>query len=90
MIKSCFGAIFIAAMVLAGSAATDGKTKVVSEAAVRTMSDLTYEELLGQAVRKGWRYTPEQIKSGYSRHFEEFKLQLIDQGYRIELGEADA
>lgn len=64
--------------------------KLVSEAAARIVSELTYTELLRQAMSKGWRYTPEQIERGYRRHFEEFKLQLIDQGYTIVVGEAGA
>jgi hypothetical protein len=63
---------------------------LVSEAAARMVSELTYTELLRQAMSKGWRYTPEQIESGYKRHFEEFKVQLIDQGYTIVVGEAGA
>jgi ABC-type proline/glycine betaine transport system substrate-binding protein len=92
MVRSCFAVLAIAAMVHAGSAAAgERKTdKVVSEAAVRAVSDSTYAELLSQALRKGWRYTPGQIESGYKRHFEEFKLQLIDQGYTIVVGEAGA
>jgi hypothetical protein len=64
--------------------------KVISEAEARMISEMTYAELLGQALKKGWRFTPEQIESGYRRHFEEFKLQLIDQGYTILAGEAGA
>jgi hypothetical protein len=54
------------------------------------MSAMAYTELLRQALGKGWRYTPEQIECGYRRHFEEFKLQLLDQGYTIVVGEAGA
>jgi hypothetical protein len=92
MIKPYFAVLAIVAIVLAGPASA-GETKthrVVAEAAVRMVSDLTYTELLSQALRKGWRYTPEQVESGYRRHFEEFKLQLIDQGYTILVGEAGA
>jgi hypothetical protein len=63
---------------------------VISEAEARMISEITYTELLGQALSKGWQYTPEQIENGYRRHFEEFKLQLIDQGYTILVGEAGA
>jgi hypothetical protein len=41
-------------------------------------------------MAKGWRYTPTQIENGYRRHFEEFKLQLIDQKYTIVVGDAGA
>ncbi len=64
--------------------------KIISEAEAQLISEITYTELLGQALKKGWRFTPEQIDSGYRRHFEEFKLQLIDQGYTILVGEAGA
>ena len=62
--------------------------KLVTESTAKVVSDLTYTELLRQAMDKGWRYTPAQIENGYRRHFEEFKLQLIDQGYTILVGEA--
>ena len=93
MIKSLFAALVIATMALAGPATSDEKKKtarIASEATVRMVSDLIYTELLSEALRKGWRYTPEQIESGYRRHFEEFKLQLIDQGYTVVIGEAGA
>ena len=64
--------------------------KYIAESTARLVSDLTYTELLSQAIAKGWRYTPTQIENGYRRHFEEFKLQLIDQGYTIVVGEAGA
>lgn len=84
-------AMFVAAVaqpVWAGDTPT--AWKLVSEATVRMVSDATYTDLLRQAMSKGWRYTPEQIERGYKRHFEEFKLQLIDQGYTIVVGEAGA
>jgi hypothetical protein len=93
MIKSYFAVPVIAAMMLAGAATSGEKietARIVSEAEVRMVSDLTYAELLSQALERGWRYTPEQIESGYRRHFEEFKLQLIDRGYTILVGEAGA
>ena len=64
------------------------RTKPISEAQVQIASDAAYTGLLRQALNKGWRFAPEQIKKGYRRHFEELKLQLIDQGYTILAGEA--
>ena len=64
--------------------------RVVSEADVQMLSALNYGEILRQATSKGWRYTPEQIESGYRRHFEEMKLRFIDCGYAILVGEAGA
>lgn len=93
MIKPYFAVLAVVAIMLAGPVGAGEKAKmqrIITEAAVRTVSDLTYTELLSQALRKGWRYTPEQIDRGYRRHFEEFKLQLIDQGYTILVGEAGA
>src|SRR3546814_1921787 len=58
--------------------------KIISEAEVRAISEITYTDLLAQAFRKGWRFNPESIQKGYQRHFEEFKLQLINDGYRSE------
>ena len=76
------------APVLAGE--KSAPSKVIAESTVRFVSDLTYAELLRQAQEKGWRYTPAQVENGYRRHFEEFKLQLIDRGYTIVVGEAGA
>ena len=64
--------------------------KIVFEQAVRAASDAEYREILRQAWSKGLRFTPEQIKRGARRHFEELKLQLIDKGYVILAGEAGA
>src|SRR3546814_2529746 len=64
--------------------------KIISEAEVRAISEITYTDLLAQAFRKGWRFNPESIQKGYQRHFEEFKLQLINDGYTILAGEVGA
>ncbi|WP_143747842.1 hypothetical protein [Mesorhizobium temperatum] len=42
-----------------------------------------YADILANAARNGWDYTPESIVSGSKRHFEEMKLQLNDAGYEI-------
>ncbi len=62
--------------------------KPISEAEIQIVSDVAYTGLLRQALSKGWRFSPEQIEKGYRRHFEELKLQLINQGYTILPGEA--
>ena len=94
MRKTYLSIVAVAALALAAAPALAGDKssapKLISESAARFVSDLTYTELLRQAMAKGWRYTPTQIESGYRRHFEEFKLQLIDQGYTIVVGEAGA
>ena len=93
MTRLCFPVLAITASLLGGPvhAGDSAKAhKVVSEAMVKRVSDLTYTEILGQTIKKGWRYTPEQMESGYRRHFEEFKLRLIDQGYIILVGEVGA
>ena len=78
-------AALIAMPVYAGDDAR--KPKVVFEATVKAVSDDAYMELVRQAWSKGWRFTPEQIEAGSKRHFEELKLQLIDQGFIILPGE---
>ena len=92
MIKSCSIFLAVVATALSGSAyAGDNKAvvqRVVSETDVRLVSDMTYAEILRQAFNRGWRYSPEQIESGYRRHLEELKLQFIDEGYTILAGEA--
>jgi ABC-type transporter MlaC component len=90
MMKSTFMAMAVFAALLAGpaQAAEARSPRIVSEAVVRVLSDLSYGEILRQALSKGWRYTPEQVASGYRRHFEEMKLRFIDSGYTILAGEA--
>jgi len=84
-------ALLVAVIALPVHAGDNSKAhKFVSEADAHMISNMVYAEILGQAIRKGWRYTPEQIESGYKRYFDEFKLQLIDQGYTILVGEAGA
>jgi hypothetical protein len=64
--------------------------KAIPESEVRAISDATYGELLRQACRKGYCFTPAEMESGFRRHFEEFKLRLEDEGYVILVGEAGA
>ena len=94
MTKSCAIAMAITAALIAtpvyASDTATGDRKVIFEAAVRIASDDAYTEIMSQAWSKGWRFTPEQIEDGANRHFEELKLQLIDQGYIILPGEAGA
>jgi hypothetical protein len=92
MTKSYLSIVVVAALAAAPALAGDKSStpKLIAESAARSVSDLTYTELLTQAMKKGWRYSPTQIENGYRRHFEEFKLQLIDQGYTIVVGEAGA
>lgn len=79
----------VGALVLALSAgpclseATQSDGKVISENAVRTASARLYSDILSRACRNGWRYPRPQIENGFKRHFEELKLQLIDQGYTV-------
>lgn len=91
MMKMCLSILALVA-VLSATPAQAGeaarKPRVTTEAAAKMISDLTYTDILRQAWRKGWRFTPEQIESGYRRHFEEFKLVLMDQGFSI-LGAED-
>jgi hypothetical protein len=78
-----------AALVLAVSTGPcfSGETKyqkmLISEETVKIASAWVYSDLLRQAYEKGWRYDPSHIESGFKRHFEELKLQLIDQGHTI-------
>ena len=93
MRKSYVLALAIAAVLItAPGFASDhaSNRKAFFEATVKIASDDAYMEILHQAWSKGWRFTPEQIEHGSKRHFEELKLQLIDQGYIILPGEAGA
>ena len=71
----------------AGPLKLGSSRKLISEAEIQIVSDAAYTGLLRQALNKGWRFAPEQIEKGYRRHFEELKLQLINQGYTILAGE---
>ena len=90
--RALFAALAIMAVLGAGlaEAADKPRNRFISEAALHELSDLVYGEILHQALSKGWRYTPDQIASGYRRHFEEMKLRFIDEGYVILAGEAGA
>ena len=70
-----------AAPCLSEGTQTDGK--LISEETVRAASAELYSDILIQACRNGWRYPRSQIENGFKRHFEELKLQLIDQGYTV-------
>jgi hypothetical protein len=53
------------------------------ESDVKIASMVAYADILANAARNGWDYTPESIVSGSKRHFEELKVQLIAVGYEI-------
>lgn len=55
----------------------------VLESDVKITSMRLYADILANAARNGWDYTPESIVSGSKRHFEEMKLQLNNAGYEI-------
>ena len=80
---------FLAAIIALPVSAEDENmpSKMILEVEAKAVSEFLYTELIRQAFNKGWRFTPEQMESGYRRHFEEFKLQLINQGYTIVTGE---
>ena len=82
--------VVLAALLSAPAYPADNSSnpKAIFEVTVRRINDDVYLDLVGQAWSKGWRFTPEQIEAGSKRHFEELKLQLIDQGYTILTGEA--
>ena len=56
---------------------------LITEETIRTVSAHIYANLLSQAYEKGWRYPKHQIESGFRRHFDELKQQLIAQGFTI-------
>ena len=92
-IKRIAGAAAIVTLVLAvaatpACAGSSKQPKIITEAEAKMLSDAVYTWLLDQAIKKGHYYSPEVIASGYRRHFEELKMQLIDQGYTILAGEA--
>lgn len=89
--RSLIQALALVALALPAAAADARKpARTVLESAVRALSDATYGEILRQACSKGHCFTPDQMASGYRRHFEEFKLRLEDKGYIILVGEAGA
>jgi hypothetical protein len=62
---------------------TTSRPKMISEDALRLVSAEAYFALLRRAQANGWRYSLIAIQKGHIRHFEELKLQLLDQGYTI-------
>lgn len=64
--------------------------KLIFEYAVKTISARQYSEILSRACRNGWRYPRSQIESGFRRHFEELKVQLVARGYTIMAGPPEA
>jgi hypothetical protein len=85
--KNFFAAVSLFALAVSSgpglSQETGARKVLISEQTVRLISARAYSNLLRQAYEKGWRYPRRQIESGFNRHFEELKLQLIAQGYTI-------
>src|SRR5262245_7075048 len=57
--------------------------KRLSRLPVRAASDRLYSDILLRACSNGWRYTTEQLESGFRRHLSEFTVQLLATGYVI-------
>lgn len=57
--------------------------KVISQEDAQIVSARLYSAILIRACQNGWRYPLKQVRSGFKRHFEEFKLQLSNDGYTI-------
>jgi hypothetical protein len=55
----------------------------IGEADARRISDAEYEALLETARRGGWTYSADQVESGHRRHFQEFRMRLMNRGYEI-------
>lgn len=66
---------------LSGDEVTRGK--MISQEDARILSARLYSDILVRACQNGWRYPLKQVRSGFKRHFEEFKLQLSNGGYTI-------
>ncbi|WP_426235539.1 hypothetical protein [Pararhizobium sp. DWP1-1-3] len=62
--------------------------KIISEDDARIISGRLYSAILVKACRNGWRYPLSRVKSGFKRHFTEFKLQLVNNGYIVVPGGA--
>lgn len=79
--------IMLACTILSFSAAQSPSfargCRQVLESDVKITSMRLYADILANAARNGWDYTPESIVSGSKRHFDEMKLQLIEAGYEI-------
>lgn len=57
--------------------------KIISDDDARIISARLYSAILMKACRSRWRYPLSHVKSGFKRHFDEFKLQLVSSGYII-------
>lgn len=57
----------------------------IRETEARRISDAEYEAVLEAARRNGWTYPADQVESGHRRHFEEFRMRLLNRGYEIVL-----
>ncbi|WP_426122635.1 hypothetical protein [Pararhizobium sp. PWRC1-1] len=57
--------------------------KVISEDDARIISARLYSAILIKACKSGWRYPLSHVKIGFKRHFDEFKLQLVNNGYTV-------
>jgi hypothetical protein len=87
MLTSPFSVAVVMLTLSAAPSSSGDAVSRISEDAVKSASADAYTNLLLKAYRKGWRYTPRAIENGFRRHFEELKLQLIDQGYTITPGD---
>jgi len=62
--------------------------KAITENELKSISDAVYSQMISGALKRGHHFAPELIEKGFNRHFQELRLQLLDDGYVILKGEA--
>ena len=85
MLRNLLFAAMLTALVqaLANDALANDIKPRLTEAQVWNLSNRQYEMLLDGARQRGWTFPADQIKHGYIRHHEEFRLRLLNEGYGI-------
>ncbi len=85
--RAAFTGCITLALVISGTPCLSGEEarhgKVILEEDARLVSARLYSAILIRACQNGWRYPLKHVRSGFKRHFEEFKLQLSNDGYTI-------
>ncbi|WP_413990652.1 hypothetical protein ACMDCR_00390 [Labrys okinawensis] len=75
-------AVLLMALALPATQAGEAHHRI-GEVDARRMSDAEYEAILETARRNGWSYPAAQVESGHKRHFQEFRMRLMNRGYEI-------
>jgi hypothetical protein len=86
-VKAAFTGAIVLALVFSASPCLSqddtARKQTITEGDVRNLSARQYTVILVTACNNGWRFPLKRVESGFRRHLNELRLQLLSDGYTI-------